>query len=147
MIEDAWIMGFAGGLLIGCAAALMLLVNGRIAGVSGILGRLLPPWGTVGDRLVVGPAVLFALGLILAPLLLRQAGFPLAISVTDSLPVLLIGGVLVGYGTRLGSGCTSGHGVCGLSRGSPRSMAAVAVFMAVAALTTSLVRLTTGAVQ
>ena len=116
---------FGGGLLIGLGAAVLLLANGRIAGVSGILGGLLrPARGDVGWRLA------FLLGLLAAPLgwLALQAMPPAQI---DHTPALLAGaGLLVGLGTRFGSGCTSGHGVCGIARLSPRSLVATLCFMA-----------------
>ncbi len=125
MIQD-WMFGLAGGLLIGTAAALLLLGNGRIAGISGILGGVLG-----GHNLSEGLA--FLAGLIGLPALYAlTAGAP-TIAVTASVPVLLTGGLLVGLGTRLGGGCTSGHGVCGLSRLSPRSLVATGLFMATAA--------------
>jgi uncharacterized membrane protein YedE/YeeE len=115
---------FGGGLLIGLGAALLLLANGRIAGVSGILGGLLrPARGDVGWRLA------FILGLLAAPLgwLALQAMPPAQI---DHAPALLtVAGLLVGLGTRFGSGCTSGHGVCGIARLSPRSLVATLCFM------------------
>lgn len=114
----------AGGLIIGTAAAAFVLLNGRIAGISGILGGLLRPVrGDIGWRLA------FVAGL---------AGAPLAYSLVASLPVVAVAaddltlaaaGLLVGVGTRYGAGCTSGHGVCGLARLSPRSMVATAAFM------------------
>jgi uncharacterized membrane protein YedE/YeeE len=116
---------FGGGLLIGLGAALLLLANGRIAGVSGILGGLLrPARGDIGWRLA------FVLGLLAAPLgwLAMQAMPPAQIDHTPAL--LAVGGLLVGLGTRFGSGCTSGHGVCGIARLSPRSLVATACFMA-----------------
>jgi uncharacterized membrane protein YedE/YeeE len=122
----------AGGILIGLAAVLLLWLNGRVAGVSGIAAGLW--WGEGGDRvwrilfllgLIVGSGVWVALGGA-APL--GRIGFPV--------PVMVIGGLLVGYGTALSGGCTSGHGVCGLARLSPRSIAATAVFLAVAIVTT-----------
>ena len=147
MIEQSWIMGLLGGLLIGCASALLLLANGRIAGISGLVARILPPWHADGAGAPRPSAVAFVAGIAIAPLALAWLDGPVPISVTDSLPLLIAGGLLVGFGTRLGSGCTSGHGVCGLSRGSPRSLVAVAVFMGVAALTTAVMRLTTGGIQ
>jgi uncharacterized membrane protein YedE/YeeE len=115
---------FGGGLLIGLGAALLLLANGRIAGISGILGGLLrPARGDVGWRLA------FVLGLLAAPLgwLALQAMPPAQI---DHTPALLgAAGLLVGLGTRFGSGCTSGHGVCGIARLSPRSLVATLCFM------------------
>lgn len=114
----------AGGLLIGLGAAVLLLANGRIAGISGIAGGLLrPARGDIGWRLA------FLLGLLAAPLvwLAMQAMPPAQI---DHSPALLAGaGLLVGLGTCFGNGCTSGHGVCGISRLSPRSLVATAAFM------------------
>jgi uncharacterized membrane protein YedE/YeeE len=114
----------AGGLLIGLGAALLLLANGRIAGISGIAGGLLrPARGDIGWRLA------FLLGLLASPLiwLAMQAMPPAQI---DHAPGLLaVSGLLVGLGTRFGSGCTSGHGVCGIARLSPRSLMATACFM------------------
>jgi len=113
----------AGGALIGAAAALLMLFNGRIAGISGLLGRLLMP--QAGNR----EALLFVLGLLLAPWLYQLLGAAIEVQV-EAGPLALIGaGLLVGFGSRLGSGCTSGHGVCGLARLSPRSLAATLSFM------------------
>ena len=132
-MESDWIAGFAGGLMIGAAAAVLLIGNGRIAGISDILG------GTLEGR-SLGEGVAFLAGLVgAAALVTLSLGAP-AITVTTSAPLLLIGGLLVGFGTRLGSGCTSGHGVCGLSRLSPRSLAATGVFMASAAAVVFAVR-------
>jgi hypothetical protein len=129
MTQD-WIYGLAGGLLIGAASAILLLGNGRIAGISGIIGGVLARIPEMRGR---GEGLAFLAGLIGLPALYAlTAGAP-AITVTASAPLLLTGGLLVGFGTRLGSGCTSGHGVCGLSRLSPRSLAATGVFMAAAA--------------
>ncbi|MEN3209841.1 YeeE/YedE family protein [Methylorubrum populi] len=130
----------AGGALIGAAAALLLLVNGRIAGISGIVGGLL---GSTGREAVW--RVAFLVGLLLGPVLFRLAAghgpdVRLGAPLDTFWPVLVIAGLLVGYGTRLGSGCTSGHGVCGPARLSPRSFAAVATFMATAMITVFLVR-------
>lgn len=114
----------AGGLLIGLASAMFLLFNGRIAGISGILGGLLrPAHGDIGWR------VAFILGLTIAPLVFGVAAPLPAVQVDASTATLIIAGLLVGVGTRYGSGCTSGHGVCGLSRRSPRSMVATLAFM------------------
>lgn len=113
-----------GGLLIGAAAAILLLLNGRIAGVSGILGGLLRPMaGDIGWRMA------FVLGLVGAPLVYGLATPLPLVQVDADMTTLIVAGLLVGVGTRYGSGCTSGHGVCGLSRLSPRSMAATAAFM------------------
>jgi uncharacterized protein len=114
----------AGGLMIGIAAAAFVLVNGRIAGISGILGGLLRP--VRGDT---GWRIAFLLGLVVAPLAYAvMAGLP-DVTIEADYPTLIAGGVLVGVGTRYGAGCTSGHGVCGLSRLSPRSLAATVAFM------------------
>ncbi|MYM98522.1 YeeE/YedE family protein [Duganella vulcania] len=114
----------AGGMLIGLAAALLILLNGRIAGISGILGGVLRPHrGDLGWRLA------FTAGLLAAPLLYRVWTPLPAVQVDAGHATLLLAGLMVGVGTRYGAGCTSGHGVCGLSRLSPRSLAATAAFM------------------
>ena len=114
----------AGGALIGLAAAMFVLLNGRIAGISGVLGGLLNP--TRGD---IGWRIAFVAGLIAAPLTYRLfAALPVPRIDADT-GALVLAGLLVGVGTRYGAGCTSGHGVCGLSRLSPRSLAATLVFM------------------
>ncbi len=130
------ITGLGGGLLIGAAASLFVLIYGRVLGISGILGGLLG--GTRAD--VVFRLALLA-GIVIAPLLLHTvgAGTP-DITVSTSWPLLAAAGLLVGFGTRLGNGCTSGHGVCGLARGSRRSLAATAVFFGAAAVTVYVVR-------
>ncbi|MCE2947246.1 MAG: YeeE/YedE family protein [bacterium] len=125
----------AGGALIGLAAAIFLLFNGRIAGISGVLGGLLAP--ARGD---VGWRVAFVLGLVGAPgAWLLLAARP-ALQVDASWGALVVAGLLVGIGTRYASGCTSGHGVCGLSRLSPRSLVATLTFMAAGFATVYLVR-------
>lgn len=114
----------AGGLLIGLAAAMFVLLSGRIAGISGVLGGLLVP-----QRGDVGWRVAFLGGLVLAPLAYGLFA-PLPVPRIDAgYGLLAAAGLLVSVGTRYGSGCTSGHGVCGLSRRSPRSLAATLVFM------------------
>jgi uncharacterized protein len=125
----------AGGLLIGLAAALFVLLNGRIAGISGILGGLLrPARGDIGWRLA------FALGIVAAPAVyLLFAALPRP-QVDAGFAELIVAGLLVGVGTRYGSGCTSGHGVCGLSRLSPRSLVATLVFMAAGFATVFVIR-------
>lgn len=124
----------AGGLVIGAAAIGLLALSGRVAGVSGIVGGLLPPRrGDLAWRLA------FVAGLLGGGLLLQVlVGLPS--TVPGSRTSLIVAGLLVGFGTRLGDGCTSGHGVCGLGRGSPRSLAAVLTFMGVAILTVFLTR-------
>jgi uncharacterized membrane protein YedE/YeeE len=129
MIQD-WLFGLAGGLLIGAASAILLLGNGRIAGISGILGGVL---AAIPKRRGSIEGLAFLAGLIGLPALYTLAIGAPEVIVTTATPLLIIGGLLVGLGTRLGSGCTSGHGVCGLSRLSPRSLVATGVFMAMAA--------------
>ncbi|WP_186511167.1 YeeE/YedE family protein [Caenimonas sedimenti] len=125
----------AGGALIGIAAAMLALLNGRIAGISGVLGGLLTP--VRGD---IGWRVAFVAGLLVAPLLyLLLAEVPRA-QIDAGYVALVLAGLLVGVGTRYGSGCTSGHGVCGLSRLSPRSLAATASFMGAGFLTVYVTR-------
>ena len=126
---------FAGGVLIGCAAAMLILLNGRIAGVSGIAGRLL-----AGERGDIAWRVAFLLGLLLAPVAFRLFGrlpFP---RIDAGFGTLVVAGLLVGVGTSYGSGCTSGHGVCGISRLSPRSVVATIAFMAAGMATVFFVR-------
>ena len=129
--------GFMGGLLIGLAAAIMLLGLGRIAGVSGMAARATGIADTGAPRNV---AIAFVLGLPLGALLIAQTVGAVNVSFPASIWPLIIGGLLVGYGTRLGSGCTSGHGVCGLSRLSPRSMVATGMFMASGFVTVGVLR-------
>lgn len=122
--------GALGGLLIGAAAAVLLLANHRVAGISGILGTALWPSG----REERDWRFAFLLGLPLGAWLISLVSGPLTVDISASPPILVVAGLLVGFGTRLGGGCTSGHGVCGMSRGSPRSLAATATFMTVGAL-------------
>ena len=126
----------AGGLLIGLAAALMLLLNGRIAGISGIVGSLLqrPRGGDFGWRFA------FLAGIVAAPLLYSLVALLPEGRIDTSWGPLIVSGLLVGYGTRLGSGCSSGHGVCGLSRLSGRSLVATLTFMGAAFLTVFVTR-------
>jgi uncharacterized membrane protein YedE/YeeE len=131
------LVAIAGGLLIGTAAALLLLLTGRIAGVSGMaaaVARIAP--GTLPRTQAAAFVAGLPLGAALVAWLVRTPD-P---DVTGSAPLLIAAGLLVGFGTRLGSGCTSGHGVCGIARLSPRSLAATATFMASAAVTVFLVR-------
>lgn len=136
MDEFTPVSGLVGGLLIGLAVTLKLLLNGRIAGISGIVGGLLAPKG--GDT---GWRVAFVAGLLIGALAyILATGGPAPVHVLASPPAILVGGLLVGFGTRLGSGCTSGHGLCGMARLSPRSIVATAVFFGVAMLTVFLTR-------
>lgn len=125
----------AGGVLIGIAAAMFALLNGRIAGISGVLGGLLSP--AKGD---VAWRAAFVLGLVAAPAVYLLAAALPKPQIDASWGALVIAGLLVGIGTRYGSGCTSGHGVCGLSRLSPRSLAATVTFMGAGFLTVFVVR-------
>jgi uncharacterized membrane protein YedE/YeeE len=124
-----------GGLLIGLAAALFVLFNGRIAGISGILGGLLRP--VPGER---GWRIAFLLGLVAAPLVYTLAAPLPAMRIDAGTGMLIAAGLLVGIGTRYGAGCTSGHGVCGLARGSARSLAATLAFMGAGFATVFIVR-------
>jgi len=130
------VSALAGGALIGLASALLMLFSGRIAGISGILGGCLIPSAT--DR---HWRIAFLIGLIAAPVIGALTGHALPMpQMSASWPVIVVGGLLVGFGTRLGGGCTSGHGVCGIARLSPRSIAATLVFMAVAIAVVFLMR-------
>lgn len=130
-----------GGGLIGLAAVLLLLMNGRIAGISGIAGGLLS-----ASRAEAGWRVAFIAGLIAAPFVYAlAAGEMPTIQIQVSTPLMVLGGVLIGFGSALGSGCTSGHGVCGIARLSPRSIVATATFMATGVATTFVIRHLLGA--
>lgn len=124
----------AGGVLIGLSAAVFMTCNGRIAGISGLLGSLLERGEGALEK------GLFLLGLLLAPLLWQLAGHLPEVEFQSGGLGLVVAGLLVGVGTRYGSGCTSGHGVCGLSRLSPRSLAATLAFMASGFATVFLLR-------
>ncbi|WP_410482798.1 YeeE/YedE family protein [Sphingomonas sp. A2-49] len=118
--------GLLGGIMIGLAAAGMLLGAGRIAGVSGMAARASGISGKGTPRII---AVAFVIGLPLGTLLVAAVAGPVETRFPSSILTLLVGGFVVGVGTRMSSGCTSGHGVCGVSRLSPRSLAATATFM------------------
>jgi uncharacterized membrane protein YedE/YeeE len=124
-----------GGTLIGSAVALLMLTTGRIAGISGIVDGLI---GNAGGK---GWRAAFVAGLILAPLVARLVGFTLPMPQMPASWVVIVGaGLLVGFGTRLGGGCTSGHGVCGMARLSPRSIVATLVFMGAAMVVVAIAR-------
>lgn len=129
IVEFSWTTALTGGLLIGLAAVTMMGTIGKIAGISGIFSSVLRPrsarswqWAFVG-------------GLFLSGLMIHWLYAPISIDLAANTPTLIIAGLLVGFGTRLGNGCTSGHGVCGISRFSPRSLTATAVFMGIGMLT------------
>lgn len=125
-----------GGALIGLSAVLLMLLNGRIAGISGILAGGLG--FEIGDK---GWRIAFIVGLILAPLVAGAFGYAVPLpEMPANWLVVVAAGLLVGFGTRLGGGCTSGHGICGLARLSPRSIAATAIFMAAAIVVVALTR-------
>lgn len=129
------VSALAGGALIGLAAVAFLLLNGRIAGISGIVGGLLrPQTGDVGWRLA------FVAGLLLAPVIWTMALAAPELTIAANYPMLVIAGLIVGISTRYGSGCTSGHGVCGISRLSPRSLVATLCFMTTGFVTVYVVR-------
>ncbi|MEC8850270.1 MAG: YeeE/YedE thiosulfate transporter family protein [Pseudomonadota bacterium] len=128
----AWIRGWVGGLLIGSSALLLMASQGKIAGISGVVGGLLAPAAT-GQR---AWRLLFVAGLLVGALLVQWVtGRWVTTAIPASLGLMVVAGFVVGVGTRMGNGCTSGHGVCGLGRRSPRSLVAVMVFMSVAVAT------------
>ncbi len=127
----------AGGALIGLAAVLLMASSGRIAGISGIVARLLPPYRDAG----FAGRLAFVAGLIAAPVAYMGAtGLPVVQTVASAPLLMTVAGLLVGFGSVWGNGCTSGHGVCGLARLSPRSLVATMVFMATAVATVFVVR-------
>lgn len=133
-----------GGALIGLAAALLMALNGRIAGVSGIVAGIMAPLRGEG-RSEISWRLAFVAGLVVAPLIVSAIrGEIIPISTPHPTWMMAIGGLLVGYGTRLGSGCTSGHGVCGIARVSKRSFAATGAFMATAIVTVFIIHRLTG---
>jgi len=136
MTEFTPLASLFGGVLIGLAAVILMLANGRIAGISGIASRVLPPFED-SETLA---RVAFIGGLIAAPLVYIALGGVVVQTVSSNLALMAVAGLLVGFGSVYGSGCTSGHGVCGLSRLSQRSLAATATFMAIAMLTVLLTR-------
>ncbi len=131
---NIYLQSLSGGMLIGASAVMLLLLNGRIAGISGIVGRLAQGVGLTTN-------LAFVLGLLLGPLfyLLLAGGRP-AVEITAAWPLIIVAGLLVGFGSRMGSGCTSGHGVLGLARLSPRSMVAVATFLPAGVVAVTILR-------
>lgn len=137
MTEFTPLASLTGGALIGLSAVLLMLWEGRIAGISGIAGRLLPPYldGAFVSRFG------FVIGLVAAPFaMMAVTGETVAQTVSGNLPLMLAAGLLVGFGSVWGNGCTSGHGVCGMARLSTRSFIATGVFMAVAIITVFITR-------
>jgi uncharacterized membrane protein YedE/YeeE len=140
MTHSSLIGPAVGGALIGFAAVLLMALHGRIAGISGIVAGVVAPLRGEG-REDLPWRLAFLAGLVLAPLVYGIArGGPVAVSTPHPAWMMALGGLLVGYGTRLGSGCTSGHGVCGIARMSKRSFAATGMFMATAILTVFIIR-------
>jgi uncharacterized membrane protein YedE/YeeE len=133
MTEFTPLSATVGGALIGLSALLLWLFDGRIAGISGIVGGLF-------RREALRWRLAFLAGLVVAPLAYALIGKLPPLTVTSSVPLLIVAGLFVGFGTRLGSGCTSGHGVCGLARLSKRSIVATAIFMATGAITVYIAR-------
>jgi len=136
MAEANFIGGIIGGALIGVAAVLLLLFNGRIAGISGILDGVFSD-NSFAERIWRG---VFVGGIICGAAFYSLIFGAPSIQIQTNTPILIVAGLFVGFGTRLGSGCTSGHGVCGLARRSPRSLAATATFIVFGVLTVFLVR-------
>ncbi|KAB2705139.1 MULTISPECIES: YeeE/YedE family protein [Brucella] len=131
---STYLSSLTGGMLIGTSAAMLLILNGRIAGISGIVGRLVQ-----GSTLSTNLA--FVLGLVLGPIIyLMVFGNWPAVQTTAGWPLIIVAGLLVGFGSRMGSGCTSGHGVLGLARLSPRSMVAVTTFLTTGVIAVTVLR-------
>ena len=133
-MTELFVQAFIGGILIGCGAILLMITNGKIAGISGITHSVITSLSSENAW-----RWSFLVGLIVAPLVAAQFGFALPDSVPISVTVLAIAGFLVGVGTRIGSGCTSGHGICGIGRLSKRSIVATLTFMASAIVTVAIV--------
>jgi uncharacterized protein len=124
-----------GGIMIGLAATLLMLVHGRIAGMAGIVTGVLPP--TAHDW---GWRAAFLAGAAIAPFALVAMNYDIPFATPTATPALILGGIIVGFGVKLGSGCTSGHGICGIARLSPRSMVATGIFMLATAITVFIIR-------
>jgi hypothetical protein len=135
LTEFTPLMSFAGGLLIGLSALLLMLTWGRIAGMTAIIGGILPPLGADWSWKAA-----FLAGAILAPFALSMSGYTVEYAVPVSTTALVVGGLIAGIGVTFGSGCTSGHGICGIARLSRRSIAATATFMAFAIATVFVIR-------
>jgi uncharacterized protein len=131
-----------GGMLIGVAASILILFNGKIAGISGIIGGLLRP-----KKNDVGWRVMFIMGLLISPILYTVFHPLPTITIEANISMIIIAGILVGIGTRYASGCTSGHGVCGIARLSPRSIIATISFILAGIVTVFLLRLFTQSIE
>ncbi|MCJ8309611.1 MAG: YeeE/YedE family protein [Rhizobiaceae bacterium] len=130
-----------GGALIGLSAVLLLAINGRIAGISGISSAILPPWGGRLREGDIGWRIAFVVGLMAAPILVQAvSGEPIQQTVSSNVALMVIAGLVTGFGSVYGGGCTSGHGVCGMSRLSMRSITATLTFMATGFLTVFVMR-------
>ncbi|MCU7553205.1 YeeE/YedE thiosulfate transporter family protein [Alteromonas sp. ASW11-19] len=136
MMTDTYLQALLGGMLLGLGASLLMLANGKIAGISGITHQALRSLTSSPS----GWRWCFLVGLIVAPLLVAPFGLTLPDAIPGSMWVLAAGGLLVGIGTRVGSGCTSGHGICGIGRLSKRSIVATLTFMATAIATVTVTR-------
>jgi len=128
-------MSLAGGVLIGVSAILLMVFNGRIAGMTGIMTGIIPPFSTDWPWRIA-----FLAGAVIGPVLYLATGGAIPYAVPVSLPLLALGGLIVGVGVYYGAGCTSGHGVCGMARLSPRSIAATVTFMIATGITVYVVR-------
>lgn len=135
----------AGGALIGLASAIFVLFNGRIAGISGIIGGLIKPRTINLSASDTSWRIAFIAGLVLAPLIWQLFAALPSIQIDTSTSLIILAGLITGFGTRYGSGCTSGHGVCGISRLSPRSLVATLIFMSFGFLTVYISRHLLGA--
>jgi uncharacterized protein len=138
MTEFTPFSSFAGGVLIGLSALILMIFHGRVAGISGILSSIIPPWMT---RDGLGWRFTFILGLIIAPILMRVVtDYDILQTVSNDKSMMILAGLFVGVGTGIGSGCTSGHGVCGMARLSKRSIVATIIFMLAAIITVYILR-------
>ena len=141
MTEFTPMASLTGGVLIGVSAVLLLAFNGRIAGISGISSALLPPWGQRMAQGDIAWRLAFVVGLMAAPLLVQTVtGEPIQQTVSSNVKLMVIAGLVTGFGSVFGGGCTSGHGVCGMSRLSMRSITATMTFMATGIITVFIMR-------
>ena len=137
MTEFTPLASLIGGMMIGASVLMLMAFNGKIAGMSSITSQSLPPWSGLPDTVW---RIAFIAGLFGAPFIFQAINGPVHQTVSGNLPLMVVAGLLVGFGSVMGSGCTSGHGVCGLARLSPRSAVSTGTFMAVAAATVFVTR-------